>query len=84
MVKTIQNGASKIKLVHTLLLTVVALAFWAGRISMRVDVNTGHIAEMGSDIRYIRNYLMEWEPINATQRKTQSKAKAEEKGQEKG
>lgn len=76
MVKeTIQNGVSKLKLVHALLITVVGLAFWAGRISMRVDVNTAAIGAMISDIKYIKNYLMGWEPDDAAQ--TQSKAQSQ-------
>ncbi len=33
---------------------------------------------------WINNYLMEWEPQDATRRKTQSKAKAEEKSNSQG
>lgn len=76
--KAIQNGVSKMKLVHALLLSVIALSFWAGRISMRVEVNTGNIGLMSSDIRYIRRYLDGWEPDN--DRKTQSKAQNQTQG----
>ena len=81
MVKeTIQNGASKVRLVHALLISVVALAFWAGRISKQVDVNTGDIAGIAGDITFIRNYLTGWEPDYATQGKTQSKAQDQAQG----
>ncbi len=73
MVKqAIQNGAAKVRLVHALLISVVALSFWAGRISKQVDVNTGDIAKMAGNITFIKDYLIGWEPDNG--QKTQSKA----------
>ena len=78
MVKeTIQNGVSKLKLVHALLLSVVALAFWAGTISERVKTNKEAVGLMAADIRYIRNYLMGWEAVDATHKETQSSTQAQ-------
>lgn len=74
-----KNDESRLKLIHLFWIVIVAIAsisFWAGRMSMKVDVNARAIIAVTEDIKYIRNYLMGWEPDNATQTQSAKKDQA--------